>query len=84
MLGRSSSSIRMEEALRDDAPRAYEMNSVTLPEGQRIPFETRVPGELGHKWLKWPVKIVFMDNEYKGCQQSRGYSYETHRVPKSQ
>lgn len=69
-----SSSITLEEALRDDTILAYQMNGVTLPKEHGYPVRLVVPGKVGYKWVKWIVKIELVDYEYKGYWESRGYS----------
>jgi DMSO/TMAO reductase YedYZ molybdopterin-dependent catalytic subunit len=49
--------IALEEAMRDSTILAYEMNDVTLLKEHGFPARLVLPGALGHKWVKWIMKI---------------------------
>lgn len=64
--------INLATAMRDDVILAYELNGVPLSEKLRLV----VPGKWGYKWISGISHIEFVDFDFKGFWESRGYSDE--------
>lgn len=64
--------IDLATAMRDDVILAYELNGKPLPEKLRLV----VPGKWGYKWISSVSHIEFVNFDFKGLWESRGYSDE--------
>lgn len=53
---------------------AYKMNGQLLPREHGYPLRLLIPGLYGQKMPKWIERIEFIDYEYKGYWESRGWS----------
>lgn len=69
-----STSITLEEASRDGVMLAYKMNGETLEPKHGFPVRLVVPEKYGMKWPKWLYDIRFVDYDYKGYWEMRGWS----------
>jgi len=69
-----STSITMEEARKEDVMLAYVMNGEPLTPEQGYPLRAVVPDKYGMKWPKWIDEIEFLDYDYKGYWENRGWS----------
>jgi hypothetical protein len=79
-----SSSLTVEDAMRDDIILAYEMNGETLPKDHGFPVRLVVPDKYGYKWVKWITEIEVIDYDYKGYWESRGWNDDADITPLSQ
>jgi hypothetical protein len=68
-----SSSLTLEDAMKDDVLLAYEMNGETLPRNHGFPIRLVVPGKYGYKWVKWITHMEIIDYDYKGFWEARGW-----------
>jgi len=64
--------LTLTTAMRNDVILAYEQNSEPLPEKLRLV----VPGKWGYKWISDVNHIEFVNFDFKGFWESRGYSDE--------
>jgi DMSO/TMAO reductase YedYZ molybdopterin-dependent catalytic subunit len=64
--------IDLATAMRDDVILAYELNGKPLPEKLCLV----VPGKWGYKWISSVSHIEFVNFDFKGLWESRGYSDE--------
>jgi len=64
----------MEEARKEDVMLAYVMNGEPLTPEQGYPLRAVVPDKYGMKWPKWIDEIEFLDYDYKGYWENRGWS----------
>ncbi len=71
-----SSSIPIEEALKDNVILATEMNGEILPQKHGFPLRLVYPEHYGYKWVKWVNRIKVVNYDYKGFWESQGYSDE--------
>lgn len=55
---------------------AYKMNGVALPKAHGYPLRLLVPGIYGMKNAKWLKKIEFVDYNFKGYWEKKGWSDE--------
>lgn len=69
-----STSITIEEALKEGVILAYRMNGMTLAAEHGYPVRMVVPDKYGMKWPKWINKIELVDYDYKGYWEQRGWS----------
>jgi len=69
-----STSITLEEALQPGVMLAYAMNGRDLSAEHGFPVRAVVPSKYGMKWAKWIERIEFVDYDYKGYWESRGWS----------
>jgi len=69
-----STSMTMEEALKEGVMIAYKMNGKTLTSEHGYPVRMVVPEKYGMKWPKWINSIELVDYDYKGYWEQRGYS----------
>ena len=69
-----STSITIEEALKESVMICYKMNGKTLTPIHGYPVRMVVPGKYGMKWPKWINKIEFVDYDFKGYWEKKGWS----------
>ncbi len=69
-----STSITIEEASEDGVLLAYKMNGKPLAKQHGFPVRMVVPEKYGMKWPKWVNEIEFVDYDYKGYWEQRGWS----------
>ena len=69
-----STSITIEEASEDGVMLAYKMNGRNLTAEHGFPVRMVVPEKYGMKWPKWINTIEFVDYDYKGYWELRGWS----------
>jgi DMSO/TMAO reductase YedYZ molybdopterin-dependent catalytic subunit len=69
-----STSLTMEEVLKEGVMLAYKMNGKTLAAEHGYPVRMVVPEKYGMKWPKWINTIELVDYDYKGYWEQRGYS----------
>lgn len=50
------------------------MKNVTLPVDHGFPARLVVPGNFGYKWAKWIAHVEFVDYDYRGYWESRGWA----------
>jgi DMSO/TMAO reductase YedYZ molybdopterin-dependent catalytic subunit len=69
-----STSLTVEEVLKEGVILAYKMNGNTLAVKHGYPVRMVVPGKYGMKWPKWINSIELVDYDYKGYWEQRGWS----------
>lgn len=69
-----STSITLGEAMEEGVMLAYKMNGQTLSAQHGFPVRMVVPEKYGMKWPKWINEIEFVDYDYKGYWEQRGWS----------
>jgi len=69
-----STSITIEEAAQEGVMAAYSMNGKPLAPEHGFPVRMVVPEKYGMKWPKWINEIEFVDYDYKGYWEQRGWS----------
>jgi len=69
-----STSITIEEARKQGVMLAYRMNGQNLAPSHGFPVRMVVPEKYGMKWPKWINEIEFVDYDYKGYWEQRGWS----------
>jgi DMSO/TMAO reductase YedYZ molybdopterin-dependent catalytic subunit len=69
-----SDSIRLDWLKANYALLAHQMNGQDLPRAHGYPLRLLAPGIYGMKNLKWIEGIEFVDYDYKGYWQTRGWS----------
>ncbi|MCK5566797.1 MAG: molybdopterin-dependent oxidoreductase [Actinomycetia bacterium] len=69
-----STSITLDEAMEEGVMLAYKMNGQTLSALHGFPVRMVVPEKYGMKWPKWINEIEFVDYDYKGYWEQRGWS----------
>ena len=69
-----STSITIDEAMEEGVMLAYKMNGQTLSAPHGFPVRMVVPEKYGMKWPKWINEIEFVDYDYKGYWEQRGWS----------
>ena len=69
-----STSITLEEALQEGVLLCYRVNGETLLPQHGFPVRLVIPGKYGMKWAKWIHTIEFVDYDYKGYWERRGWS----------
>ncbi|MGM0366394.1 MAG: molybdopterin-dependent oxidoreductase [Actinomycetota bacterium] len=69
-----STSITVEEAKQPGVMLAYQMNGRALADEHGFPARMVIPSKYGMKWAKWINRIEFVDYDYKGYWESRGWS----------
>lgn len=69
-----STSVDMEWITQAGVLLAYKMNGQLLPREHGYPLRIFMPGLYGQKMPKWIERIEFIDYEYKGYWESRGWS----------
>lgn len=69
-----STSVTMAEAIREGVILAYKMNGQILADYHGFPIRMVIPEKYGMKWPKWINEIEFIDYDYKGYWEQRGWS----------
>jgi len=69
-----STSITVEEALEEGVMLALKMNGEKLEGEHGYPVRVVVPDKYGMKWAKWITEIEFVDYDYRGFWEKRGWS----------
>ncbi len=69
-----STSITLDEAMEEGVIIAYEMNGEALTDEHGFPVRMVVPEKYGMKWPKWINTIEFVDYDYRGYWEQRGWS----------
>lgn len=76
-----SSSLPLEDALREDVILAYEVNGVALPTEIGYPLRLVAPNKLGYKWVMWIERIEVIDYDYQGYWETRGWDDDAPLAP---
>ena len=69
-----STSITMDEAMKDSVILAYRANGEPLSPTHGFPVRLVIPEKYGMKWPKWINEIEIVDYDYKGYWEMRGWS----------
>jgi len=69
-----STSISIDEAMKDGVLLAYRVNGEPLSHTHGFPVRLVVPEKYGMKWPKWINEIEIVDYDYKGYWEMRGWS----------
>jgi len=69
-----STSITLDEAMEEGVILAYKMNGQSLSAEHGFPVRMVVPEKYGMKWPKWINTIEFVDYDYRGYWEQRGWS----------
>ncbi len=69
-----STSLTIEEISKEGVMLSYRMNGKPLAPKHGFPVRMVVPGKYGMKWPKWVNKIEFVDYDYKGYWEQKGWS----------
>jgi DMSO/TMAO reductase YedYZ molybdopterin-dependent catalytic subunit len=69
-----STSITLEEAMQEGVQLCYRVNGETLLPKHGYPLRLVLPEKYGMKWAKWVTEIEFVDYDYKGYWERRGWS----------
>jgi DMSO/TMAO reductase YedYZ molybdopterin-dependent catalytic subunit len=69
-----STSITLAEAKEAGVLLCYRVNGETLLPQHGFPVRLVVPGKYGMKWPKWITAVEFVDYDYKGYWERRGWS----------
>jgi len=74
-----STGISVDEMMREENWMAFRMNGVPLPAEHGYPLRIFIPGKYGMKQPKWLTEIEFVDHEFIGYYEARGWSQECWR-----
>ncbi|MGZ8600194.1 MAG: sulfite oxidase [Actinomycetota bacterium] len=66
-------SLPLDEAMREDALLAFEMNGGPLLPQHGFPLRLVVPGWYGMTHVKWLSRVTVLDRPFEGYQHVRGY-----------
>lgn len=69
-----STSVTIEEALKDDVILAYRMNGKTLTPEHGYPVRMVLPEKYGMKWAKWIYRMELVDYDFRGYWEMQGWS----------
>lgn len=69
-----STGIPVDEMMRKENFLPYLMNGVPLPPAHGYPLRIFIPGKYGMKQPKWITDIEFVDHEFIGYWEARGWS----------
>jgi DMSO/TMAO reductase YedYZ molybdopterin-dependent catalytic subunit len=75
--------VPVDEIMRDENWMPYLMNGAPLPPAHGYPLRLFIPGKYGQKQPKWITEIEFVDHEFIGYFEARGWSNEAWRKVKS-
>lgn len=78
-----STSLTISEARNPDVILAWGMNNVTLPIDHGFPLRLVVPESFGYKWAKWITHVEFVDYDFRGYWESRGWADDASIKPLS-
>jgi DMSO/TMAO reductase YedYZ molybdopterin-dependent catalytic subunit len=71
--------VPVDEIMRDENWMPYLMNGAPLPPAHGYPLRLFIPGKYGMKQPKWITEIEFVDHEFIGYFEARGWSNEAWR-----
>jgi DMSO/TMAO reductase YedYZ molybdopterin-dependent catalytic subunit len=71
--------VPVDEIMREENWMPYLMNGVPLPPVHGYPLRIFIPGKYGMKQPKWITEIEFVDHEFTGYWEARGWSNEAWR-----
>jgi len=71
--------VPVDEIMRAENWMPYLMNGVPLPQVHGYPLRVFIPGKYGMKQPKWLTAIEFVDHEFIGYWEARGWSNEAWR-----
>jgi DMSO/TMAO reductase YedYZ molybdopterin-dependent catalytic subunit len=71
--------VPVAEIMREENWMPYLMNGVPLPPDHGYPLRIFIPGKYGMKQPKWITEIEFVDREFTGYWEARGWSNEAWR-----
>jgi DMSO/TMAO reductase YedYZ molybdopterin-dependent catalytic subunit len=74
-----STGVPVDEIMRAENWMPYLMNGVPLPPVHGYPLRVFIPGKYGMKQPKWLTQIEFVDHEFIGYWEARGWSNEAWR-----
>jgi len=69
----------LERILRSENFLAYELNGEALTRQHGFPLRVFLPGKYGMKMPKWLTRIEFVDKEYLGYWEQKGWSNQADR-----
>jgi DMSO/TMAO reductase YedYZ molybdopterin-dependent catalytic subunit len=69
-----STSLTLDELRGEGVMLAYQVNGEPLDRRQGYPLRLVAPEKYGMKWAKWITQLEFVDYDYKGYWESRGWS----------
>jgi DMSO/TMAO reductase YedYZ molybdopterin-dependent catalytic subunit len=69
-----TTSLSLEELLKDNVLLAYKLDGKYLEEGLGAPLRLVVPDKYGYKSAMWLIRIKFTSKKELGYWESRGYS----------
>jgi DMSO/TMAO reductase YedYZ molybdopterin-dependent catalytic subunit len=69
-----STSITLEEAMQKGVQLCYRVNGETMLAKHGFPLRLVLPEKYGMKWAKWIEEIEFVDYDYRGYWERRGWS----------
>ena len=69
----------VEELMREENFLPYLMNGDPLPAAHGFPVRIFIPGKYGMKQPKWITEIEFVDREFQGYWEQRGWSHSAWR-----
>ncbi len=73
----------VDELVRKENFLPYMMNGVALPLDHGYPLRIFIPGKYGMKQPKWLTELEFVDREFLGYWEKRGWSNSAWRKPNS-
>jgi DMSO/TMAO reductase YedYZ molybdopterin-dependent catalytic subunit len=73
----------VDELLRKENFLPYMMNGVALPADHGYPLRIFIPGKYGMKQPKWLTELEFVDHEFLGYWERRGWTNSAWRKPNS-
>jgi DMSO/TMAO reductase YedYZ molybdopterin-dependent catalytic subunit len=73
----------VDELMRAENFRPYLMNGVPLPPEHGYPLRIFIPGKYGMKQPKWLTELEFVDHQFLGYWERRGWSNSAWRKPNS-
>lgn len=71
---RYTTSVTTEWMLQPQTMLAYEMNGEPLTVAHGFPLRVHIPGLYGQKMPRWLTRIEFIDYDFRGYWESRGWS----------
>jgi DMSO/TMAO reductase YedYZ molybdopterin-dependent catalytic subunit len=73
----------VDELMRKENFLPYMMNGVALPPDHGYPLRIFIPGKYGMKQPKWLTELEFVDHQFLGYWERRGWSNSAWRKPNS-
>lgn len=74
-----STGVPVDEMMREENWLAFRMNGTPLPPEHGYPLRIFIPGKYGMKQPKWLTAIEFVDHEFIGYWEARGWSNQAWR-----